>query len=293
LNRRDPSRTRQQKLLSFIDAKKPGIEIGPSHAPVCPKSAGYHVEIIDRSSQQELRLNYAGHAVDLDAIEPVDHVWRGESYAALTNKPHGYGWVMASHVIEHVPDLVGFLQDCDDILDDDGVLALAVPDKRYCFDRLRPPSSLAAVIDAHEAKRTAHTAGTAAEYFLNVSELSPAGPTFRHTRDEAVLAMRTAREAGFLDLHAWCFTPSSFRLIVSDLYELGMIKSREAAFYPTEGHEFFIALARRGTGAMLPRMVLALRSQEEDAAALRIKKQTGPAAPRWYRSIMSRFRPMR
>jgi hypothetical protein len=205
----------QQKLLSFIDVKKLGVEVGPSHNPICPKSEGYNVEIIDHLSRNDLRIKYADHGV-LSAIEPVDHVWRGESYAALTGKMHGYGWVIASHVIEHAPDLIRFLQGCDDILEDSCVLALAIPDKRYCFDHLRPRSSLAAIIDAYEAKRTTHSVGTAAEYFLYVCEIklglpwsaaTAASLRLIHTRDDALSGMEALRNSGFLDLHAWCFTP--------------------------------------------------------------------------------------
>jgi hypothetical protein len=252
--------------------KKPGIEIGPSHNPICPKSEGYDVEIIDHLSQEHLRAKYADHGVRLDAIEPVDHVWKGESYVNLTGKPRGYGWVIASHVIEHTPDLIRFLQGCDEILEEDGVLVLAIPDKRYCFDHLRPKSSLAAVIDAYEAQRVNHSVGTAAEYFMNVCAVkngipwkfaTPASLHMIHTREDALSGMQALRNAGSLDLHAWCFTPSSFRLMISDLYDLGFIKCREIGFFPTEGHEFFISLGRGGRGPGVPRINLAVASGQE------------------------------
>jgi hypothetical protein len=51
-----------------------------------------------------------------------------------------------------------------------------------------------------------------------------------------------------LDVHAWCFTPASFRLLVHDLNLLGLVKLQPVQFFPTEGHEFFIAL-RKSTDA--------------------------------------------
>jgi hypothetical protein len=47
--------TREKKIRSFIDTKRLGLEIGPSFAPICPKSAGYKVETIDHLSQDDLR----------------------------------------------------------------------------------------------------------------------------------------------------------------------------------------------------------------------------------------------
>ena len=74
----------------------------------------------------------------------------------------------SSHLIEHTPDFVKFLNDCDSILKDTGVLALVVPDKRFCFDHFRPITGISKIIDSHFSKNTIHTPGTVAEYFLNV-----------------------------------------------------------------------------------------------------------------------------
>ena len=38
---------RTEKIRSFIDSSRLGLEIGPSHAPICRKADGYKVEIID------------------------------------------------------------------------------------------------------------------------------------------------------------------------------------------------------------------------------------------------------
>ncbi|HEY0328995.1 MAG TPA: methyltransferase domain-containing protein [Rhodopseudomonas sp.] len=267
---------RHEKLLSFIDYNKLGLEVGPSHSPICPRSRGYKVEILDHLSQPDLKTKYAQHGVDLNAIEAVDFVWSGQRFKDLTRRNHEYGWVVASHVIEHTPDLISFLQGCDDILQDDGVLVLAVPDKRFCFDYLRPVTSLAAIVDAYEAKRTVHSAGTAAEYYLNVCQIPPGKAWTKvtssdlriiHSVAEAKSAMEAARNSVFIDLHSWCFTPSSFRLILHDLFTLGFIQSREVGFFDSNGGEFIIALGRKGAGPEIPRTELALMAGRPFSAA--------------------------
>lgn len=65
---------------------------------------------------------YKDHHVNLNNIEEVDFVWRDENYSELTGKSKYYDWIIASHVIEHTPDLIGFLNDCDAILKDEGVI---------------------------------------------------------------------------------------------------------------------------------------------------------------------------
>jgi 2-polyprenyl-3-methyl-5-hydroxy-6-metoxy-1,4-benzoquinol methylase len=286
---------RTKKIKSFIDTNRLGLEIGPSHAPICPKADGYKVEIIDHMNQGDLRKKYEAHGVDLSAIEPVDYVWHGESYRELTGRTHEYGWAIASHVIEHTPDMIRFLQGCDEVLAPDGVLSLAVPDKRFCFDHLRPKSSLAAVIDAYEARRNIHSPGTAADYFLNVcAATSGDWPDstaetlkFIHTIDDAISAMEASRSGAFLDLHSWCFTPSSFRLVVYDLYDLGLIKLREAGFFETKGNEFFIALSRNGKGPSLSRLELASLSRREEAIEAASVRRMGRSFGKFLFNVLS------
>jgi predicted SAM-dependent methyltransferase len=250
--------TRNEKILARINKNGHGIEIGPSHAPIAPKREGYHVDIIDHLGRDDLLVKYKDHNVNLDNIEEVDYVWRGQTYSELTGKPKHYDWIIASHVIEHTPDLIGFLINCDAVLRDDGVLSLVIPDKRYCFDHFRPITGLSSVIDKHYSANKIHSAGAIAEYFLNVVSKDGAigwqahsEGTYNlvHTRDEARINMQAVIEHNaYIDVHAWCFVPHSFRLLVNDLYDLGLIAFKEVSFQPTQDYEFYITLSRQGAG---------------------------------------------
>ena len=44
---------RKEKILKHIDKNGYGIEIGPRHNPVAPKSAGYKVHIIDHMNHKQ------------------------------------------------------------------------------------------------------------------------------------------------------------------------------------------------------------------------------------------------
>lgn len=281
--------TRKEKALKHIDISGPGIEIGPSHNPLAPRKDGCNVQIIDHAGQDELREKYRGHGVNLDNIEPVDFVWRGEPYAELTGKRKHYDWVIASHLIEHVPSLIDFFTDCDDILKDDGVLSLIIPDKRCCFDHFRPLTGLAQVVDSHLGKRTVHTPGTAVEYLLNIvskadqivwTQGSPGDYRFIHSQDEASRALRDAQSSSsYKDYHAWCFVPHSFRLLIHDLHMLGLIPFRELDFFPTEGSEFFMTLSRKGRGTpctrleMLRKIEAELAENQINTGLMELKKQ--------------------
>jgi predicted SAM-dependent methyltransferase len=69
--------------------------------------------------------------------------------------------VIASHVIEHFPDLLGFFLAAERMLKPDGILSLVVPDKRFCFDYFQSVSLTGDVHDAHSEQRSRHTRKTA------------------------------------------------------------------------------------------------------------------------------------
>ncbi len=265
---------RKEKALRHINKNGHGIEIGPSHNAIAPKKEGYKVHIIDVMNRDKLITKFKDANVNLENIEDVDFVWRGENYAELTGKSKYYDWIIASHVIEHTPDLICFLNDCDAILRDDGVISLIVPDKRYCFDRFRPITGISKIIDSHFSKNNVHTPGTVAEYFLNMVSKSgsiawdstTAGEyKFINSLEHAHQVMKSAlKEKAYLDCHAWCFVPHSFRLIIHDLFCLGFIPFQEVDFFPTERFEFFITLGRNGKGINISRLeVLDIIEQEK------------------------------
>jgi len=248
--------TREEIILKHIKRDGRGLEIGAGCAPIAPKKQGFRVHVLDHCDRKALIEKYRPHGINVGNIEEVDFVWDGRPYVAIIGRRHVYDWIIGSHVLEHTTDLIGFLNDCDSLLKKEGVLSLAVPDKRYCFDRFRPLTGIARVIDAARNPQKIHSAGTAAEYFLTVTSKggriawdNDEEGEFKlvHSLEEAKQAIRGVSERGcYLDVHEWCFTPTSFRLMMRDLFELGFIQLKELAFHPPEGSEFYITLSRQG-----------------------------------------------
>ena len=269
---------RQEKVLKHIKKAGIGVEIGPSHNPIAPKKSGYNVHIIDHMSREELVKKYTGHGLNLSRIEDVDFVWQGQSYAELLGHTNYYDWIIASHVIEHAPDLIGFLNDCTEILNENGVISLVIPDKRYCFDHYRPITGLAQLIDSHHQQAKIHSPGAVAEYMLNVvaragniawSAHETGNYTLVHSLNDAQRGMTTViDDQSYIDVHAWCFVPHSFRLLMHDLFELGLISVREIEFYPTDGCEFYMTLGKHGKGISQSRLALLEAIDDEIIAGI-------------------------
>jgi len=253
-----PSKT--EKVLTLIDKSSVGLEIGASYRPMTAKRDGWRVEIVDHADAQTLREKYAKWGVDGSLIEDVDHIVDDRGLFAAVNKPNHFDFVIASHVIEHVPNPVQFLIDCERLLKPGGILSLVVPDKRFCFDTLKPISTTGDVLQAFLEGRTQHTPGTIFDaYALHTKkgtalvwpgDEEQAGLAFGHSVKEAKRLMDDYVANGtFVDVHAWQFVPSSFKLIISDLVELGLVSLEIAAFFDTVDHQFYISLRKAENAA--------------------------------------------
>lgn len=265
--------TRSELLISLFDTSGKGLEIGPSFNPLLPKKDGYHVEILDHLSAEGLRAKYGEASVDVSRIEEVDYVSDGGSIARLIGKAGHFDYCVALHVIEHTVDLLGFLLDCQSLLTRDGVLVLAIPDKRFSFDVLRPVSTLGGVLQAHWDGGERHARGKVFDELAYNSLRAgiaawPPGLkgdlSFFHSVEKVrELAEWLDSKGEFVDIHAWQFTPSSFRLLMHDLATMGFLDLREKNFVDVGWGEFFMTLSTTAAGCEVARMELALRAIDE------------------------------
>jgi SAM-dependent methyltransferase len=272
----DTPRDRVELALAVVDREGFGLEIGASYNPIAPKAAGFRVHILDHASREELREKYRGHpGVNIDRIEEVDFVWRGELLDLLVGGREKYDYIIAAHVIEHVPDFVGFLQQFAALLKPQGVLSLVVPDMRFCFDALRWPTTTGEVLDAHFERRTRHSPGAVFDHLAFACARAhriawPAGDQgklhFVHDLAAAQQGFKMAASSSdYHDIHRWRFTPASFRLLLADLNALGLVALRERFSYPTVGFEFFYTLAK-GASPAIDRLALARAAHLEIAS---------------------------
>lgn len=144
-------------LTSLFDPSGFGLEIGPGYNPLLASGTATALKRWTIRDADGLRTKYRNAAVDLSRIEDLTYVSDGRPMVDIIGQRARYDFVIASHVIEHVPNLVGFLNDCDALLAEGGVLVLAVPDKRHCFDVLQ--ATTGDVLQAFHEGRTRHPPG--------------------------------------------------------------------------------------------------------------------------------------
>ncbi|HEY0184014.1 MAG TPA: class I SAM-dependent methyltransferase [Rhodopila sp.] len=261
-------------IRSMFATSGHGLEIGPSFDPLFPKNEGFEVDIVDHASAEDLRRKYRDErGIDCSRIEEVDHVWDGRPLTEVIGRTACYDYIVASHVIEHTPDLLGFLKECDGLLKPGGVLFLAVPDKRRCFDILRPLSTTGGVLQAHLERRTRHIPAVAFDHVAYFATLDGVGAWPARSSGDLNLANelsfaraiyeRSLASSDYYDFHAWTFCPSSFRMILKDLNDLGALSLREDKFLLTAGIEFLVTISRSGAGCNWTRRDLLAGAQEE------------------------------
>ena len=263
----------RQLIRESINKTDRGVELGASYAPILPKADGYSVMVVDHADQEALRAKYRPHGVDVARIEPVDAIDDGGEFTDLLDDGERFDYIVASHVFEHLPDPIHFLQRCERALGEGGRLILLIPDRRFCFDYLRPVSTTGQMLRAFLAGQRRHDAGALYDHYAMHATRdgvhiwsSPDGGAFAFSGTPAAgydFAARSSED--YVDCHAWVFTPSSCRLIFNELRTLGLMTMAEAFFHPTIGCEFMVVLQRSAHADGPDRSELARRALLEAA----------------------------
>ncbi len=128
--------TRERIARRYLSGQ--GIEIGALHNPL-QIPPGARVKYVDRLPLEELRRQYPDFRPGQFAR--VDIIDDGETLASF---PDGeLNFVIANHFLEHCQNPIGALANMLRVLRPDGILFLAVPDKRHSFDKDRPLTEFA------------------------------------------------------------------------------------------------------------------------------------------------------
>jgi SAM-dependent methyltransferase len=246
--------SRRERLIGKRDlATSFGVEIGALHAPTVRRDEG-RIAYVDYATTDVLRERLRHPGVSPEDLVEVDIVWGEQPLAQALGEKADYA--VAVHVIEHVPDLIGWLGELHAALKTGGTLGLVIPDRRYTFDACRNESGIAEVVAAHVERRRRPSA----QQIFDVAALSAGAMHDQdwRVRDFVLPAQVLAAlpelyrwiwsvagpEAGYTDAHCWVFTPASFLGLAEALTAIGCFAYAIEAFDPTpvNGMEFLARL---------------------------------------------------
>ena len=255
--------------LACIDvATMRGLEIGPLAAPRVRKDEG-NVLYVDHTDAAGLRSKYATNPVmkgRLDQIVEIDFVMSDAlriHEVVADSAPFDY--VIASHLIEHIPDPVTWLLDVAAVLRPGGILSLVIPDKRFTFDVNRRTTEISDLVDAHLRGLRKPSFRQAYDFISHeITEDVDAAAIWDGRADYAgvvrsdvpdpdaaalQLCRTISRSDEYVDVHCSVFTPQSFLGLYEKLVRLDLIEFEVAHFAPTELNtlEFHVSLRRMDT----------------------------------------------
>jgi SAM-dependent methyltransferase len=246
-----PVDPRRDLLLEGIPRSARIVEVGASFRPLAAKRDGWNTCVVDHDTRAGLIAKYAAADVVPATIEEVDVLWQqGPLHEAFPTACHGtVDALVASHVLEHMPDLIAFLDSTRRLVKDTGCLVFALPDKRWCFDFFRPVSLAGDVLVAHSQRRTRHSPATLFnEVAYAVTLHGRPGWMAGEPAAEVAFAHRlglarqlfddSMSDTVYRDAHAWQFTPASFELLILDLALAGACDWHVDWIRPADAVEF-------------------------------------------------------
>ncbi|MGF6698578.1 SAM-dependent methyltransferase [Paraburkholderia sp. MM5496-R1] len=249
---------RRCRLLRGLNIKESvGVEIGPLCWPLVRRSDGGEIIYVDHTDTPHLRQKYKDDPhVKVDEIVDVNAIWgRNTLHEAINGRYVDY--VVASHVVEHVPDLVTWLRELATVLKPTGEVRLVVPDRRFTFDYLRRESRLPEVLASYVARARIPQSYSLLDHCLSAADVSaveawekrldPNLVKRHHTPHGALHLARDAHENGnYHDVHCWVFTPRSFSKLLADLCEMELLDFACENFCDTQRNdiEFSVVLRR-------------------------------------------------
>jgi SAM-dependent methyltransferase len=148
-----PQRTqlRRTQLLKHIDLSGKGLEIGPYGYPTVYKSEA-DISYLDWKTRDQL-VAECSSPDEIDSIPETDYLVSSNDYRQYV--PNTFDYIIANHVLEHVPDLIHWLSNITAMLNPNGVLFLALPDKKFTFDKYRQNTTLSHILnDFYEEVQT-------------------------------------------------------------------------------------------------------------------------------------------
>jgi SAM-dependent methyltransferase len=218
------------------------LEIGALNSPTFTKNK-YRVEYADYASKAELAEgNKTNPRYAIDGLVDVDHVIAGRQYHEIIRNK--FDIIVANHVVEHVPDVLGWLHDLGQVLVPNGIVFLSVPDRRFTFDIARRESNFIDLLRPHINRQVKPDFFNLLDHFWHYKPVKVADvmegrhhelmKIMRFSPENAISQALRISKLPYAAVHCHVFTDTSFADTFPLLREFGYFAYRDIRVQPTE-----------------------------------------------------------
>jgi Methyltransferase domain len=216
----------------------------------------------DYCSAEESRKKHSGYAHD--PIMNIDFIWApGTRLIDCVGNDTKFDWAVSSHVMEHVPNPIGWLTQVFEVLNEGATFSLLLPHKLFCYDKFRNTTDAANLIDAWIRSQEIPGPHQLFDFLSRSIEMSgpDAAATLaatnrfedakRHYSDADALdfVIHSWTTGNYIDAHCSAFTPESFVQTFNQIKDLKILNIEISE--PIVGDdEFFVELRKLGEPAI-------------------------------------------
>lgn len=164
-----PNEHHRRRLASELFGS--GLEIGPGCHPLALGPGARQVRYIDRYDRASFGATFPECLPEISGF-PEDVTIADVARADLTSLvgKASLDFVILNHVLEHVVDPIRLLRQVHGTLAIGGILYLAIPDKRFMFDRFRRRTRLAELIERHQSAMVEPTDAMIADFIQEAEQ---------------------------------------------------------------------------------------------------------------------------
>lgn len=249
---------RRELVSCEISAARTILEVAPYFHATVPKEPG-RVWYTDYISNDEIQAKAAENpSLGVQNIAVVDFVWKpGSKLRECAGRD--FNAVVASHVLEHIPNPVGWLNELLSVLEPGCTLMLVLPDKRLTSDYYRNETTFAQLIDWAIHAPATPTPGQVLDFLAGSVEdfggwgTRPYenGMLFEQAKrpwpDEEVIntGIWSLTTRGYIDIHATVWSPESFYKAFTRVAKSGLLNV-EVGQPIQNKNEFLVKLVKLG-----------------------------------------------
>lgn len=226
---------RRAFVLSHLPADRCGLEVAPYFNAMVerPEHDVFYVDCIDNDEIQRKAAENPG-SVGRD-IPWIDAVWvPGKRLTDCVNGRR-FAYAVASHVMEHVPNPLGWLHEILECVEVGGRVAIVLPMRTKTMDYYRQNTTFGQVVGWSIEKPTRPTPSQVMDFlsqtFFHQGEpvvdglMPPFEKAPRHYSDSMALGYADFvwTRQHYLDVHCTTWTPESFTEIFGRLRDVGLL----------------------------------------------------------------------